>query len=240
MESLEKLKFKFKNALRDFHKKYKRSPDFADIEHHKKMIENVDNPEDLGEATSDMKKLAEIMKVKVEEVQEYINTLGGLVSSMDQQVSGDDGKDDNITTLMDTLHTDEPLPDEVLRDKEIRQAIIEAIKESFSAEEQKVIMAYLFTTQADYKKAIEMFGDENVKKELTNDQVAGITGVPERKVRHYLSKYYREKLQESPVLHDLMMASLVRSMVKMAMSRYKTTEDLIFEIVANRCDQQKS
>jgi hypothetical protein len=237
VEDLNKVKYEINNALKKFEVKYKRKMDFSDFELEKSKILNADDPA-FDDIEGDVKKLADILKISdVDEVKnmlaEYLNSTG---KSLDQEVKGEEGKgDDNVQTLMDKLHTGEPIPDEVLKDKEIRQALMDAIKESFNAEEQKVITTYLFPSKADIQKAVEMFGNEKVKKELTSDQVAGLTGVSERKVRHYLSKYFRDKLIADPVLHDLYTASLIRSMVKFAMStiEIRTPEDLIFDIVAS-------
>ncbi len=227
LSDIGKYKYRFKNALRDFHKKYKRMPDFNKVD-----------LSDAEDESDDVEKFSKILKVDENQVLEILKLFGqGTIKSMYEEVAGDD-EGEGALALMETLKSDVPMPDEVLENKKLREEIDKAIKQEFpDANEQKVIRTYLFPTDADFQQAIKQFGKDNVGNQLTNDQVAAITGISERKVRHWLSKHYRDKLEKSPILKQLYTEAMIKSFVKIAMARYGNTEDLIFEVVSSQCKQ---
>jgi RNA polymerase sigma factor (sigma-70 family) len=204
MSDIHKYKIRFKNALRTFHDKYKHMPDFNKIDHE-------------TEKSEDLEKFAEIMNTTEDKVLEILKLFGqGTIKSMYQEVAGDD--EENALVLMDTLKSDEPLPDEVLRDKELTRILIDEIKK-LPENQQKVLMLYYHPHDPS-------------AEELTNNEIAAKTGITERNVRHWIA-IGREKLRESPILKELIASALTRKLVKFAMNKYRTSEDLIFEVVAS-------
>ncbi|MDD5650225.1 MAG: hypothetical protein PHF86_07415 [Candidatus Nanoarchaeia archaeon] len=211
IEDINKYKIRFKNALRTFFEKYHRMPDFNKVD--------VD---DLEEGSDDLDKFSEIMKSKKEKVLEILKLFGqGTIKSMYEEVAGDEGE--NALILMDTLKSNEPLPDEVLRDKEIMKIFSEELKK-LPENQQRVLMEYYHPN------------DPNAD-DLTNNQVAEKLqkedeSYTERNVRHWLA-IGREKLRENNKLRELYTASTIRRLVKIAMCKYKTSEDIVFDIVAS-------
>ncbi|MDD5650077.1 MAG: hypothetical protein PHF86_06640 [Candidatus Nanoarchaeia archaeon] len=211
-----KYKIRFKNALRTFFQKNKRMPDFNKIDLSQLDDENADYE------SKDLKEFSEILKTDVDKTLEILKLFGqGTIKSMYEEVSGDEGE--SALLLMDTLKSNEPLPDEVLRNKEIMRLFMEEIKK-LPDNEKKVLLKYY---HPDDPGADDLTSNE-VAKELGKEDPA----FTERMVRHWIA-IGREKLRESPKLKELYTASMINKLVKIAMLRYRTTEDIIFEVVAS-------
>jgi FMN phosphatase YigB (HAD superfamily) len=134
---------------------------------------------------------------------------------------------------MDTLSSNTPLPDEVLKDKEIMRVFKKEIKK-LPENEQKVLMEYY---HPDKPEAEDLTSNELAQKLQKEDPA-----YTERMVRHWIA-IGREKLRESPELKELYTAGLVKSLVKFAMSKYdinKTAETMVFEIITAAKTQQKA
>lgn len=208
---IKKYKIRFKNALRTFFEKYRRMPDFNKIK--------VD---DLEDDSDDLSKFADIIKAPEERVIEILKLFGqGTIRSLYQEVAGDEGE--NALTLMETLKSSEPLPDEVLRDKEIMRLFTQEIKK-LPENQQKVLMMYYHP----HDPSAEDLTNNQIAEKLQKEDKA----YTERNVRHWIA-IGREKLRDNPKLKELYMASMIRKFVKRAMIRYKTSEDLVFEIVSS-------
>lgn len=207
VSDINKYKIRFKNALRTFYQKYKRMPDFNKV--------NLDN---LEEDSDDIDKFAEIMKSNKEQVLEVLKLFGsGTIKSLFQEVGGDEGE--NALILMDTLKSDTPLPDEVLRDKEIMKTFKDEI-EKLPENEQKVLtMYYLSGEELTSNQVAEKMKEEDPK-------------YTERNVRHWIA-IGREKLRSNPKLKELYTTAMKNSLVKIAMQKYGSSEELVFEIVAS-------
>jgi len=206
LSDIGKYKIRFKNALRTFYQKHKRMPDFNKID-----VEN------LEEDSSDLKEFAEIIRADEEKVLEILKLFGqGTIKSLFQEVSGDEGE--NALVLMDTLKSNEPLPDEVFRDRELIRLLIKEIKK-LPENQQKVLMMYYHPHDPE-------------AEQLTNNEIAEKTGISERNVRHWIA-IGREKIRESEELKEMLTASTIKRLVKFAMSYRKSTEDLVFEVVAS-------
>lgn len=208
---INKYKIRFKNSLRTFHDKYKRMPDFNKID-----LEDIESDE------SDVKKFSEIIKMPEDKVLEVLKLFGqGTIKSMFEEVGGDEGG--NALVLMDTLRSNEPLPDEVLKDREIMRLFKEEIKK-LPENQQKVLNLYYHPNNPN-------------AEELTSNQIAQKlkeedSAFTERMVRHWIA-IGREKLRESPKLKELYTANMNKQLVKIAMLiKYCTTEEMIFEIIA--------
>jgi hypothetical protein len=211
ISDIKKYKIRFKNALRSFFEKHHRMPDFNKV--------NVD---DLEDDSDDLKKFAEIMNASEDKVIEILKLFGqGTIKSLYQEVAGDEGE--NALTLIETLRSNEPLPDEVLRDKEIMRLFTQEIKK-LPENQQKVLMMYYHPNDPS-------------AEDLTNNQIAEKLqkedkAYTERNVRHWIA-IGREKLRDNPKLKELYTASLIQKLVKVAMSLYRTSEDLVFEVVSS-------
>jgi hypothetical protein len=233
VSDISKYKIRFKNALRTFHQKYHRMPDFNKID-----------LEDVEEESSDLKNFAEIMHAKEDLVLEVLKLFGqGTIKSMYQEVARDEGE--NALILMDTLKSDEPLPDEVLKDKELvrtmKQAINDLTPSDFGKDSgrvkndmDKVKETLLTYYRVGQPEAEELKSDQVAeiifkkyykgKSDTTLDQV-------KRKVRDWIA-IGRYALANNKKLHELYTASLTNKLVKFAMSKYRTSEDVVFEVVA--------
>jgi RNA polymerase sigma factor (sigma-70 family) len=210
ISDIGKYKYRFKNALRDFYKEYKRMPDFNKVDLN-----------DAEDESDDVEKFSKILKATEEQVLEILKLFGqGTIKSLYQEVSGDE--DEGALSLIDTLKSNDPLPDQVLEDKELTRILVNEIKK-LPDNYQKVLMLYYHP-------------DKPEAEQLTNDEIAAKTGITERNVRHWISEG-RRALEKSEILKNLTTASLIRKLVKIAMLRYATTEDLIFEVVAKQCHQ---
>lgn len=208
---INKYKIRFKNALRSFFEKYKRLPDFNKI-----------NIEELESDDDDLKKFSEIIKMPEDKTLEVLKLFGqGTIRSMYEEVGED--KSEKALILMDTLKSNEPLPDEVLKDKEIMRVFMREI-EKLPEKQKKVIMEYYHP-------------DDPYAEDLTSNEIADKLkkedpAFTERMVRHWIA-IGREKLRESPELKEIYTAGLIKSLVKLAMSKYRTTEDVVFDIVSS-------
>jgi len=207
ISDINKYKIRFKNALRTFYQKYKRMPDFNKI-----------NISDLEDESDDLNKFADIIKASEDKVIEILKLFGqGTIKSMYSEVAGDEGE--GALILMDTLKSGEPLPNEVLKDKEIMRTFKEELKK-LPVRFQRVLTEYYLS------------GDELTNNEIAKKLQKEDASYTERNVRHWIA-IGREKLRQSPKLKELYTASMIRKLVKVAMLRYKTAEDLVFEIVAS-------
>lgn len=200
-------KIQFKNGLKKFYKEYHRMPDFNKID--------LDNIEDEEENT-DLTKMAEIMKVSEDQVAEILKLFGeNTIQSMSREVAGDG--EDSTLVLMDTLHSNEPLPDEVFKNKEIIRVLTKEIKK-LPENQQKVLMMY--------------YHPDNPKAEdLTSDEIAKKLDEKERNVRNWIA-LGKEQIRKSPELKEMYTASLANKFIKFAIAKYKTSEDLLFEVIA--------
>jgi RNA polymerase sigma factor (sigma-70 family) len=209
ISDIEKYKYRFKNALRDFYKEYKRLPDFNKID-----------PDAAEDESDDVEKFSKILKTDEEKTLEILKLFGqGTIKSMYQEVSGGEGSDEALE-LIDTLKSNDPLPDEVLEDKELTRILVKEIKK-LPENYQKVLMLYYHP-------------DKPEAEQLTSDQIAAETGISERNVRHWIAMG-RKELEKSETLKNLATASMIQKLVKIAMNKYyKGTEDLIFDIVSSR------
>lgn len=208
-------KIRFKNALRTFFQKHKRMPDFNKID-----LEQIDD-ESKDYESKDLKDFSEILKTDIDKTLEILKLFGqGTIKSMYEEVAGDEGE--SALVLMDTLKSNEPLPDQVFKNKEIMRLFKEEIKK-LPENEQTVLMKYYHPDDPD---AEDLTSNELAAELSKKDPI-----FTERMVRHWIA-IGREKLRESPKLKELYTASLITSLVKVAMLRYKTTEDMIFEVVA--------
>jgi DNA-directed RNA polymerase specialized sigma subunit len=211
VSDINKYKIRFKNALRAFYEKNKRMPEFN----------NVDD--EGNENKADLEEFAKIIRMPVDKVLEVLKLFGSdTIKSMSEEIGGDDKGGDAIT-LMDTLKSNEPLPDEVLRNKQIMQVFMNEIKK-LPEREQKVLMMYYHPDDPN----ADMLTSNQLAEKLQKEVDPSFT---ERMVRHWIA-IGREKLRESPKLKELYTASMIKVLVKVAMSKYKTTEDMVFEIVA--------
>jgi hypothetical protein len=237
VSDIEKYKYRFKNALRDFYKQYKRMPDFNKID--------LDSAEDESD---DIDKFKKILKTTEEQTLEILKLFGqGTMKSMYDEVAGDD---ENALILMDTLKSDEPLPDEVLEDKQLVETVKKEIKNlsisDFNAESQKriekdldkvkkVLMIYY---RIDNPQADELKSDQ-VAEKIYKEEYEGKSGETldqiKRKTRDWISEG-RRALEKSPILKKLYVESMSKVFVKMAINKYKTAEDLVFEVVSSQCE----
>lgn len=240
ISDIEKYKYRFKNALRDFHKKYKRMPDFNKVD-----LNDIENE------TDDVEKFSKILKTTEEQTLEILKLFGqGTIKSMYQEVSGGEDEDSALM-LQDTLHSDDPLPDEVLHDKELVRTLKNEIQNlttnDFNAESRKridkdldkvkkVLMMYY---RIDNPEAEELKSDEVAERVFKQDYEGKGKETLEqikRKTRDWISEG-RRALEKSPILRKLWVESMSKVFVKIAIARYRTSEDLIFEVVASQCDK---
>jgi len=201
-------KIRFKNALKTFYKKFKRMPDFNKID--------LDKPDE----SDDLEKFSEILKTPVEKTMEILRLFSqGLIKSMFEEISGEGDDGEAGLLLGDTLRSNEPLPDEVLKDNEIKRLLIKEINK-LPEREKKVLMLYYHP-------------DNPEAEELTSDEIAAKTNESERNVRHWIA-IGREKLRESKPLKEYYSTCMFKQFVKYAMLKYHsgTQEDMIFEVVA--------
>lgn len=213
---VNKYKVRFKNALRTFFKKHKRMPDFNKIDF--KQVE--DDTKDYE--SEDLKEFSTILKADVDQTLEILKLFGqGTIKSMYEEVAGDEGE--SALMLMDTLKSNEPLPDEVLKNKEIMRLFMQEV-EKLPEDEKTVLLKYYHPNDPN--------ADDLTSNEVASELSKKDPKFTERMVRHWIA-IGREKLRESPKLKELYTASLINKLVKIAMLRYKTTEDMIFEVVAS-------
>lgn len=209
VSDINKYKIRFKNSLRTFHDKYKRMPDFNKVD-----------LDELESDDSDVKKFSEIIKMPEDKVLEVLKLFGqGTIKSMFDDVGGDG---ENALILMDTLKSDLPLPDKVLNDREIMRLFEKEIKK-LPKNQQKVLTMYYHPNDPNAGKITS----NQIAEELSKEDPA----YTERMVRHWIA-IGREKLRESPELKELYTAGMIKKLVKLAMTRYNTTENIVFEIIA--------
>jgi RNA polymerase sigma factor (sigma-70 family) len=199
MPSMRNDQERFRNARKTFKNKYNKFPD-------------LDNDDDL-------KNFAEIMGIDEDRVKEILHTFStSAVRSMEQEVAG--GDDDSAITLLDTLSSNTPLPDEVYENHELMKTFSKEIERLLEPEEKKVIRLYYHL-------------DDPAGKELTNNELAKETGLSERMVRHWIAMG-RKKLEQSEILKKLHSEAMIKSFIKFATNYFKTPEQLVFEIVCQK------
>jgi RNA polymerase sigma factor (sigma-70 family) len=231
-----KYKVEFKNALKRY------------MNDHNKKAPDFDEEEELNDFAKNY------MNKKVESVLDILKMFStSTIRSMEQELGGGDEGDDNAITLMDTLKTNEPLPDQVLQDKELMHIFLKEIDKLLTPRQKKLFLMYRLPDNpeteklltADEKKKLEEKDKERMKeleekgkgdtkqKPLTNDELAEITGIAPRTVREDIS-VIKEKLLKSEELKELVASRRINRLVKYALKNYySTTEDLVFEIVAS-------
>jgi len=185
MKDVAALKTRFKRAVSKYRQKYHKKPD-------------------LIKDQNDIKDFAEIMGVKEEKIPEILKKIGPrTIQSIFEEIGGEDGVGSEI--LLDTLKNNEPLPDEILKNKELMKVIINEAKNRLTPIELKVFIKY-------YNP-----GQEHKKRE----EIAEELGIPERQVRDIIDRRIKEKLMQSPKLKDFASSSIKNRFVLYAMNKFK-------------------
>lgn len=171
------------NALKRYHKKYKRLPDFND--------------------KRDLSDFAKVIKLDIKSVKEVIKGLGSSkIKSIFEEIGGRDTE--NVETLLDSIKSQEPLPDEVFRDKELMKVFEQMIARYLSPDQRKVFKLYYL---------------EGGKEERTKNEIAKELGITERKFRHLLDQG-KVKLKSSPAIRELLTATKQSRFVRIALKVY--------------------
>ena len=175
------LKIKFSNALKNYHRKYKRLLDFNNA--------------------TDKKDFSEFMEIKESDIGEVLALVGkDNIKSLSDSIGGDD--EGNVQTLLDSLKSDEKLPDEVLKDKELLFILKDRIKKVLSPDQQALFNLYYLNDE-----------------DLTKEEVAEKLNMNFRKLRYDLD-VAKGKLQKDDKLKSLYYARVKTRLVKIAMSLY--------------------
>lgn len=206
LKGLSYMKGALRRAIKDFRKKHNRMPD-------------------LRSNSSDFEDIAEMMNVEESVLDQVIKAMD--IKSLFQEMSEDKGG--GAATLMDKLKSQDPLPDEVYKNKELIRILLQEAKRRLKPEEYRVFM--------------EMYHLDNpAKKDKTQKEVADeLEGIDERQVKYILKKI-PEKLKSSPKIKEMISASEKREMIRYANSKYKYInkvsskdyERIVFDVIKNK------
>jgi len=209
IKDIENWQAKFRNALKRYHKKYRKRPDLKD------------NPRDI-------KDFAEILDVKPQKIPEILKMVGeNQIRSIFEEITGSDKGDAEL--LIDTLQSDEPLPDEALMNKEFMNVFLKEIRSRLKPEEQAAFMIYYHPQEPRMKDPTK----EDVASMLSEKLGREFS---ERQVK-YLLDTAKGKLEKSPVLRSLAHTQMINRFKKYAISKYvyfsfsARTEKLVKDIL---------
>jgi len=207
MPGLERDKTRFKNALRTFKKKNKRMPDFNKMD-----IKNLEKD------SKDLKEFALILNTSEKRAIEILSYFGTDVeSSLSKEIGG---SEDEKLTLQDTLKSNEPSPDKLVMDAELKKILIQTLMTMDNKGQREVIELYYHPY------------NENAP-ELTQSDIAAQTSYTPRQIRDWVSPTTMRKLLKTGPLEKAYKSSKIdMNILKIVLSVFNTTEDLIFEVVA--------
>lgn len=199
IRDIRKLKYLVNAALKKFIKKHKRQPDFND--------------------KKDSAELAKMIGTTEEKMPDILKSIGpSTIKSMFDSIDGSDSGE----LLMDTLKSNEPLPDKTYEDKYLMKVLNEVMQKSLSDKEKAV--------------ADKWFHPKNSEGETpTKQEIAKSLNMTLKQVK-YLIDTAKGKLTRSPALKQLMYSSMVRRFVKYATQKYnkvslKDSEAIIMGVV---------
>jgi hypothetical protein len=225
ISNLQKNKNDFGNAIKNYFKKNKKMPDFQNEEELEDFSKNFINKK----------------KETVLDIAKMFGT--SMIKSLQKEVGGEDS-DDNAITLMDTIKSNEPLADNILQDKELKDILFKAIDSSKPINKKMFLMFYLpddpetqkiLTAEEKEKfnekmKQVETHGH----RQLTKEEIAEITGISPRNVRQFIDNV-KEIIKKDEDLKQLVYSRRINNLVKFAIRNYyNTQEDLIKEIIKSK------
>lgn len=177
---VEDYKTSVNNAIKRFFMRFHKYPDFRE-------------PKDKQE-------LANSINVSLKQFDKMLVAIGPkVVQSLSESVGGEDDEG-NVASLLESMKSDEPLPDKVYEDDEFIRALKGVMKTHLSPDEQKVFSLY--------------FLDEDDRK-LTKEDIAKELNKPLSTVRNWLA-LAESKMKDVRVVRELRDACQISRMVKQA------------------------
>jgi len=199
------------SKLRDYKKKYKTMPNFND--------------------PRDIENLAELTGIGYEKTLKLINSVSPhIVKNLFDTIGGGDD-DDSVSTLFESIQSSEPIPDQVLMNKEVKEQL-EKVISTLSPDEQKVFKLYYLENETN-----------ETKEKLAEDM-----DIPYKRFIYYLTKGVN-KVKNSPEMKRLYEANLTNRIIKLTKNKYeivkigsryqlmkvsRSSENLIHEILAGK------
>jgi len=204
MKDLRRYKYLVNNGIAKFYDKHKREPDFK--------------------KSRDISELASMIGTNTEKLEKIIKVIGPkTIQSMFDSIGGSDSGE----LLLDTLKSNEPLPDEIYKDKDILKVILKEIQRNLKPDEQRVVMEYFHPDKP------------NATTPRKEDIANKFDGMNLKRVK-YLLDTAKDKLKKSPALRQLMYSSMVKRFIRYATQKYtfdkissRDFEKIVQEIVNN-------
>jgi flagellar hook-basal body complex protein FliE len=203
-----KVEWWFNKVLRKFHDKFHRAP----------VLESG-NP-DLEEFAKFYLNKSKIDEDQLNKVKDIVSKMGrGKIQSLYDVISEDE---EGSISLIDVLPIDEPLPDEIVKDEELKEILESEMKRLLEENELK---------------SFQMYEIDNLSKK----DIADVLKIKLKDVDKNLNNA-KKKLMKSPKIRSLR-ASTIARIVKAVCNNYKVveskiarkdTKDLVFEIIKTK------
>jgi len=203
VKSIERTNWVFNNALKRFKDQYKRLPD---------LLKN-DN---------DRENFAKIMKIREEDLDDVLDKVGQKqIQSLYSEIASD--KEGNAEILLDTLKSDDPLPDELVKNREFMVLLMREIHKLLTSDQRRVFIVYNNL-------------DDSNREEKTKEQLAKELGMDYREFRYNLDMA-RKKLGESNLLKEYYFSAQMHKVIKFALQHSPfekySSEQIIEEVLKN-------